>query len=404
MKTERILLCVICMMALALGANAQDQPSAAAIAADPLASSQNKVNGYSKTISQIRAAYEYQDPTIFIHQPYYKGENKYFYFLAPDEENARFHGNIYAYFQAIVKDNFGRGIDTPDNYFSVPEAGGKVVPYGDHSINAGFAEILADQAEYQPFDHYLRAKTILKVFDEIAGRAKAGYYTETQLVENGKVVATKLETEQARLERLHKMEHLADQAILDNAPFALIPFVAGYRYANYAKRKEAGQFLLTDYWEYQWCVELMLAHKDGGADNPEYIKHSKQLEAMAADAQEFMVNAWKKASERSITMAQMPKPAKSDASLEAQMKKIAGANLKDATILKAIIKGADWSYDRDALGRIIDRYHTAYIVYKLNGQTRMIDMGFKQNNTGGSYGPLMLRGIGMEKAVITDYK
>ena len=138
--------------------------------------------------------------------------------------------------------------------------------------------------------------------------------------------------------------------------------------------------------------------------NADYIKHSKQLEAMAADAQEFMVSAWQKASERNITMAQMPKPAKSDAALEAQMMKIAGNNLKDATILKAIIKGADWSYDRDALGRIIDRYHTAYIIYKLNGQTRMIDMGFKQNYNNGSYGTLILRGIGMEKAVITDYK
>lgn len=404
MKTQRILLSALCAMILALGAHAQNQPSAAAVAADPYASSQTKVNGYSKTPAQIRATYEKQDPKIFIHQPYYKGENKYFYFLAPDEENAQFHYNIYAYFQAIVKDNFGRGIDTPDNYFAVPEAGGKVVPYGDHSINAGFAEIIADAAEYQPFDHYLRAKTILKVFDEIAGRAKAGYYTETQLVENGKVVATKLETEQARLERLHKMERLADQAILDNAPFGLIPFVAGIRYDNYTKRKANGQFLLTDYWEYQWCVELMLAHKDGGANNADYIKHSKQLEAMAADAQEFMVSAWQKASERNITMAQMPKPAKSDAALEAQMMKIAGNNLKDATILKAIIKGADWSYDRDALGRIIDRYHTAYIIYKLNGQTRMIDMGFKQNYNNGSYGTLILRGIGMEKAVITDYK
>ena len=69
--------------------------------------------------------------------------------------------------------------------------------------------------------------------------------------------------------------------------------------------------------------------------------------------------------------------------------------------VKAIIKNKDWDYDRTPLGQIINRFQTAYIIYKMpDGTHRMVDIGFKQMYNGGSYGKTQSRGIGLVNQVV----
>ena len=109
--------------------------------------------------------------------------------------------------------------------------------------------------------------------------------------------------------------------------------------------------------------------------------------------------------ENSGGKAEIPKAATSNPKLEAEMMTIAKGIYDDGRVpVKAIIKGADWSYTRNALGGIIDRYHTAFIIFKMeDGTYRMVDIGFKQLYNGGSYGKTQLRGIGMMNEEV-DYK
>lgn len=102
---------------------------------------------------------------------------------------------------------------------------------------------------------------------------------------------------------------------------------------------------------------------------------------------------------------EIPKAATSNPKLEAEMIAIAKGIYDDGRVpVKAIIKYADWNYTRNAFGVILDRYHTAYIIFKMSdGSHRMVDIGFKQLYNGSSYGKTQLRGIGMINSTV-DYK
>ena len=101
-------------------------------------------------------------------------------------------------------------------------------------------------------------------------------------------------------------------------------------------------------------------------------------------------------------VVEIPKAAISDPKLEAEMIEIAKTIYDDGRVpVKAIIKNPDWDYDRNALGQIIDRFQTAYIIYKMpDGTHRMVDIGFKQMYNGGSYGKTQSRGIGLVNQVV----
>lgn len=101
----------------------------------------------------------------------------------------------------------------------------------------------------------------------------------------------------------------------------------------------------------------------------------------------------------------IPKAAISNPQLEAEMIAVAKQIYDDGRVpVKAIIKFPDWNYTRNVLGGIIDRYHTAYIIFKMSdGSHRMVDIGFKQLYDGNSYGKTQLRGIGLLNEVV-DYK
>ncbi|MGI6342118.1 MAG: hypothetical protein ACOXZ9_03945 [Bacteroidales bacterium] len=102
---------------------------------------------------------------------------------------------------------------------------------------------------------------------------------------------------------------------------------------------------------------------------------------------------------------EIPKAAKSDPKLEAEMIAIARTIYEDGRVpVKAIIKHADWNYTHNAFGQIVDRYQTAFIIFKMtDGTHRMVDIGFKQLYDGSRYGKTQLRGIGMLNIEV-DYK
>ena len=95
--------------------------------------------------------------------------------------------------------------------------------------------------------------------------------------------------------------------------------------------------------------------------------------------------------------AQIPNAAISDPKLEAEMIAIAKTIYEDGRVpVKAIIKNPDWTITRNAFGVIIDRFQTAYIIFKMtDGTHRMVDIGFKQLHDGSKYGRTQLRGIGL---------
>lgn len=95
--------------------------------------------------------------------------------------------------------------------------------------------------------------------------------------------------------------------------------------------------------------------------------------------------------------AQIPNAAISDPKLEAEMIAIAKTIYEDGRVpVKAIIKNPDWTITRNAFGVIIDRFQTAYIIFKMtDGTHRMVDIGFKQLYDGSKYGKTQLRGIGL---------
>ena len=94
---------------------------------------------------------------------------------------------------------------------------------------------------------------------------------------------------------------------------------------------------------------------------------------------------------------EIPKAAISNPKLEAEMIAIAKTIYEDGRVpVKAIIKNPDWTITRNSFGVIIDRFQTAYIIFKMtDGTHRMVDIGFKQLYDGSKYGKTQLRGIGL---------
>ena len=117
----------------------------------------------------------------------------------------------------------------------------------------------------------------------------------------------------------------------------------------------------------------------------------KTWEILYSDNQEYFKGA-----------VSIPKAAISNLKLEAEMLVIAKTIFDDGRVpVKAIIKNPDWDYDRNALGQIINRFQTAYIIYKMpDGTHRMVDIGFKQMYNGSSYGKTQSRGIGLVNQVV----
>lgn len=213
---------------------------------------------------------------------------------------------------------------------------------------------------------------------------------------------TRWKEEEARLMELYRK----------NVPFENVKntFINTMVYAANA-RKENRIFNA-----YYWGAQLETISEDM-KNHPQKVEDDDYTSSLAAyENMKNSISAWETAiknawAEELATYklddgtAGIPKAAISNPKLEAEMIAIAKGIYDDGRVpVKAIIKYPDWNYTRNALGGIIDRYHTAFIIFKMkDGTHRMVDIGFKQLYNGGSYGKTQVRGVGMINSVV-DYK
>ena len=398
------------------------KPSAAAIAADPGASDNSVRDGYSKPTSEIRAAYEQLDPTLFIYQPYFKGDNRYFYYVEadPNANNSptEFNDQCYKWFALKAQDEYGIYWKRIDTFIGgTPGHEGEYVFYGEHAMHAGFAEVIADPGSSNPFNHFLHACSILEISSESSVEYGGQYNANDKVIKypDGKVY-NMIETANDQLARNRRIKALAESVIQKESPFGLLEFMADWIWSRYQSRQKEGKFFYIDAVEYMETCVLMASHSalsSGDAQEQARCeavakKHLAQCEEVQAKKMEFMLANGKAAKDKAsqITMAQMPKAAMRDANMEAAMMKIAKEVLPTTTVKQIIIKDADWNYDKNALGQIIARYKNAWVVRTTSeGKTYMSTHSFKQDALGGgSYGPWKHRGTGTDSMQITDYK
>ena len=216
--------------------------SAAAVAADPGASDNSIKNGYSRPTSEIRAVYENLDPSLFIYQPYYQGENTYFYYV--NDQTKKYLDDSYFAILARVQEEYGVRIN-PINSFvnNIPGQGDRAVPYGEHVMHAGFAEAMADQGNTFPLSHYLRAYSVLNYSTE-ASAAYGAQSTSREISNSNGGTIRLVETDVDRLARNRMMQQEARRMLLKKAPIGLFDFMAEDIYERYQKQIAKDNFIL----------------------------------------------------------------------------------------------------------------------------------------------------------------
>ncbi len=133
--------------------NKKNTPSAKALAADPKASDQTVESGYTKSISEIHAAYEQLDPELFPYQPYYK--YKEFYYLH-DEAAEKIHTGQYAeILMGIAKLPAGAFYYMPYTAIKTPAGDEVLVTYDEFFRNAWTALFIADPQSSWAFHKYV---------------------------------------------------------------------------------------------------------------------------------------------------------------------------------------------------------------------------------------------------------
>jgi hypothetical protein len=131
----------------------ENKPSAKALAADPKASDQTVESGYTKSISEIHAAYEQLDPELFPYQPYYK--YKEFYYLH-DEEAEKIHtGQFAEIVMGIAKLPSGAFYYMPYTAIKTPAGDEVLVTYDEFFRNAWTALFIADPQSAWAFHKYV---------------------------------------------------------------------------------------------------------------------------------------------------------------------------------------------------------------------------------------------------------
>ena len=129
-------------------------PSAKALAADPKANDETVEPGFTKSISEIHAAYEQLDPDAFTYQPYY--EYKEFYYLHDKaDENFRVRE-----FHSIVAKlaTLSPGGYYLMTYFRIETPDGDLLVTSDEFFrNAWTALFVADPMSSEAFDKFTKA-------------------------------------------------------------------------------------------------------------------------------------------------------------------------------------------------------------------------------------------------------
>lgn len=128
------------------------KPSAAALAANPMAADQTVEPMYTKSISEIHAAYEQFDPELFPYQPYYN--YKQFYYLHDEEDEEIRTGQYTEIVMNIAKLPAGAFYYMPYTPIQTPD-GEVVVTQDEFFRNAWTALFVADPLSPWAFHKYV---------------------------------------------------------------------------------------------------------------------------------------------------------------------------------------------------------------------------------------------------------
>ena len=128
------------------------KPSAKALAADPKASDQTVEAMFTKSISEIHAAYEQFDPELFPYQPYYN--YKQFYYLHDEKDEEIRTGQFTSIIMNIAKLPAGAFYYMPYTPIQTPD-GEVMVTFDEFFRNAWTALFIADPKSPWAFHKYL---------------------------------------------------------------------------------------------------------------------------------------------------------------------------------------------------------------------------------------------------------
>ena len=132
----------------------KNTPSAQTLAADPKASDQTVEPGFTKSISEIHAAYEQLDPKVFTYQPYY--EYKVFYNVhdkSTEDFRVREFNSLIANIASLGPLNY-----YPVNYLKIKTPDGNLLVTMDELFrNAWTAQFVADPMSSEAFDKFTKA-------------------------------------------------------------------------------------------------------------------------------------------------------------------------------------------------------------------------------------------------------
>lgn len=135
--------------------NKKYTPSAEAVAADPLATSTEVKDGYTKSVGDIHAFYENVPDEFVISylKPYYTEQNKIWYDLSPDA-----HNRLMYLYMRMFDELLSASMDRPLAITSYAEvAPGVQIPLDESFKNAWTLQYLADPTSAQAFKDYLYA-------------------------------------------------------------------------------------------------------------------------------------------------------------------------------------------------------------------------------------------------------
>ena len=131
----------------------ENKPSAEALAADQKASDKTVESGYTKSISEIHAAYEQLDPELFPYQPYYN--YKQFYYLNDEKDEEIRNGQYAEILMGIAKLPAGDFYYMPYTAIKTPSGDEVLVTYDEFFRNAWTALFIADPQSSWAFHKYV---------------------------------------------------------------------------------------------------------------------------------------------------------------------------------------------------------------------------------------------------------
>ena len=131
----------------------ENKPSAEALAADPKASDKTVESGYTKSISEIHAAYEQLDPELFPYQPYYKYKD--FYYLHDEKSEEIRTGQYAEILMGIAKLPAGDFYYMPYTAIKTLSGDEVLVTYDEFFRNAWTALFIADPQSSWAFHKYV---------------------------------------------------------------------------------------------------------------------------------------------------------------------------------------------------------------------------------------------------------